>query len=85
MKKLIILLSVILIIGQSCIEEKNEVKPNIIMFLVDDMGWQDCSEPFWKEKTDFNERYATPNIERLATQGMKFTQAYACAICSPTR
>ncbi|MCD4730604.1 MAG: sulfatase [Bacteroidales bacterium] len=85
MKKLIILLGVILIIGQSCKEEKNEVKPNIIMFLVDDMGWQDCSEPFWKEKTDFNERYATPNIERLATQGMKFTQAYACAICSPTR
>src|SRR5206468_11954043 len=30
-------------------------------------------------------RYRTPNMERLATEGMKFTQAYACALCSPTR
>ena len=85
MKKLIIILSTLLLIGQSCKEQKKEVKPNIIMFLVDDMGWQDCSEPFWKEKTAFNKRYNTPSIERLATQGMKFTQAYACAVCSPTR
>ena len=60
-------------------------KPNIILFMVDDMGWQDTSVPFWTEKTPFNERYNTPNMERLAHEGMKFTQAYACSVCSPTR
>ncbi len=60
-------------------------KPNIIFFLVDDMGWQDTSEPFHTERTPLNDRYHTPNMERLADRGMKFTQAYACAVCSPTR
>ncbi|ULB35115.1 MULTISPECIES: sulfatase [Proteiniphilum] len=60
-------------------------RPNIILFMVDDMGWQDTSLPFWKEKTPLNERYHTPNMERLASQGMMFTQAYACSVSSPTR
>jgi arylsulfatase A-like enzyme len=59
--------------------------PNIMIFIVDDMGWQDTSVPFWKETTPFNRRYHTPNMERLAAQGMKFTQAYACSVSSPTR
>jgi arylsulfatase A-like enzyme len=60
-------------------------KPNIVFFLVDDMGWQDTSLPFWNQTTPLNQRYHTPNMERLASQGMKFTQAYVCAVCSPTR
>lgn len=60
-------------------------QPNIIVFLVDDMGWQDASVPFWNKRTAFNSLYKTPNMERLAAGGMKFTQAYACAVCSPTR
>ncbi len=60
-------------------------KPNVILFLVDDMGWQDTSVPFHKERTPFNDIYRTPNMERLASQGMKFTQAYSHSICSPTR
>ena len=62
-----------------------EEKPNIIFFLVDDMGWQETSVPFYSERTDLNRRYHTPNMELLAEDGMKFTQAYACAVCSPTR
>lgn len=62
-----------------------DTRPNIILFMVDDMGWQDTSLPFWKEKTPLNEKYYTPNMERLAAQGMMFTQAYACAVSSPTR
>jgi len=58
---------------------------NIIVFLVDDMGWQDTSEPFWTEKTSLNDKYHTPHMERLADLGMKFTQAYSSAVCSPTR
>lgn len=60
-------------------------RPNIILFLVDDMGWQETSVPFYSETTGLNERYRTPNMERLAEMGVKFTQAYACAISSPSR
>lgn len=66
-------------------------KPNIIVFLVDDMGWQDTSHPFWSDdrgnpkKTFLNERYRTPNMEKLAAQGMTFTDAYAHPLCTPSR
>ena len=60
-------------------------RPNIVFFLVDDMGWQDTSVPFHSEPTALNRRYRTPNMDRLAAQGLKFTQAYASAVCSPTR
>lgn len=60
--------------------------PNIIMFLVDDMGWQDTSVPFYNnELTSLNKRFITPNMERMAQMGVRFTDAYACAISSPTR
>ncbi len=59
--------------------------PNIIVFLVDDMGWQDTSVPFWDHATPLNKKYHTPSMERLANQGLVFTQAYACNVCSPTR
>lgn len=62
-----------------------EKRPNIILFLVDDMGWQDTSVPFWNQQTPLNRQFETPNMERLARQGMKFTQAYACSISSPSR
>jgi arylsulfatase A-like enzyme len=60
-------------------------KPNILLFLVDDMGWQDTSVPFWKKPTRFNRHFRTPNMERLARQGIRFTNAYSHAVCSPTR
>ena len=60
-------------------------RPNLVVFLVDDMGWQDTSVPFHTERTPFNGHFRTPNMERLAAQGRKFTQAYSCAVCSPTR
>ena len=62
-----------------------EQRPNIILFLVDDMGWQDTSVPFWNQRTSSNDKFETPNMERLARQGVKFTQAYACSISSPSR
>ena len=61
-------------------------QPNIILFLVDDMGWQDTSVPFYNnERTSLNHRYHTPNMERLSEMGVRFTEAYACAISSPSR
>ncbi|BCX48766.1 hypothetical protein HAHE_26740 [Haloferula helveola] len=66
-------------------------RPNILFFLVDDMGWQDTSEPFYYNSsgvpvvTPLNNRYRTPNMEILADRGMKFTTAYAMPVCTPTR
>ena len=53
--------------------------PNIVFILADDLGWKDLS----CYGAPFNE---TPNIDRLATQSLRFTQAYtAGSVCSPTR
>ncbi|MEY2904508.1 MAG: hypothetical protein RJA52_524, partial [Bacteroidota bacterium] len=59
--------------------------PNIILFLVDDMGWQDCSVPFWDSMTLNNYVFETPNLERLARKGVKFTNAYSNPVCTPSR
>ena len=70
----------------SCNQQAQQTaRPNIVLFLVDDMGWQDTSVPFYNDTTPLNRRYNTPNMERLAQMGVKFTEAYACAISSPTR
>lgn len=60
-------------------------QPNIILFLVDDMGWQDTSVPFAEQTTPFNQHFQTPNMEALAEQGVKFTQAYSHSVCTPSR
>ena len=60
-------------------------KPNIIFFLVDDLGWQDTSVAFGNKATPFQDHFRTPNVELLAKQGVRFTNAYSCAVCSPTR
>lgn len=69
----------------SAVSDQNTSRPNIVLFMVDDMGWQDTSLPFWTERTHYNDTYETPNMERLAKRGKMFTQAYACAISSPSR
>ena len=54
-------------------------KPNFIIFLVDDLGWSDG-------RVFGSDLYETPNIDRLAADGMRFTTGYAaCTVCSPTR
>jgi len=60
-------------------EEAPPKKPNFVFFLVDDLGWRDVG----CYGTKF---YETPAIDRLASEGMRFTDAYAaCPVCSPTR
>ncbi|MFC1559464.1 sulfatase-like hydrolase/transferase, partial [Gemmatimonadota bacterium] len=54
-------------------------RPNFLFILIDDMGWTDA-------ECYGSELYETPNIDRLAAGGMRFTDAYAAsAVCSPTR
>ena len=53
-------------------------KPNIVLVLVDDLGINDLHCYGRAE-------HHTPNVDRLAEQGMRFTNAYAQAVCSPSR
>ena len=59
--------------------------PNIILFLIDDMGWMDSSVPFGDSVGLLNKQFKTPNLALLAKQGVKFTNAYANSVCTPTR
>jgi len=65
--------------------------PNIVVFLVDDMGIMDTSVPFLTGETGqprrypLNEFYRTPAMERLAAQGIRFNNFCAMSVCSPTR
>lgn len=53
-------------------------RPNIIFILADDLGWTDTG-------AYGSAYYATPNIDRLAAQGVRFTRFHACQNCQPTR
>jgi len=54
-------------------------QPNIVFILIDDMGWMDLA----CQGSSF---YETPHLDRLAAEGMRFSDAYAaCPVCSPTR
>ncbi len=63
----------------ACSLFQKKEKLNFILINIDDLGWRDLA--------CYGSRYyETPNIDRLAAQGMRFTDAYAsCAVCSPTR
>ena len=62
-----------------CFSSFGAEKPNIIFFLADDLGWTDLG-------CYGSSFYESPNIDKLASEGMKFTQAYcAGSVCSPTR
>jgi arylsulfatase A-like enzyme len=56
-----------------------QARPNIVFILADDLGWKDAGYAGSKF-------HRTPNIDRLAREGMQFTQAYSAAcLCSPSR
>lgn len=60
-------------------------RPNIVLFLVDDLGLMDTSVPFLDSLHESNLRFSTPNIEALAERGVVMTSAYACPLSTPTR
>ncbi len=60
-------------------EEEHRAPPNIVLLLADDLGWTGLG-------CFGSDLYETPNLDRFARSGMKFTDAYAaCTVCSPTR
>jgi len=65
--------------SSSILAQNKNQKPNIIFIMADDLGWGELG----CYGNTYNE---TPNLDKLATQGIKFTEAYAAAsLCSPTR
>ncbi len=81
MKKILFLLACIGALA-SCKkpQEKTIVqdqKPNVILILADDMGWSDLG--------CYGSEVATPNLDKLASQGIRFTQMYNTSKCFPSR
>ena len=68
------------IIFYSCMDQSNEdMKPNVIFILVDDLGWNDLGYTGSKF-------YESPNIDTLSNYSFQFTNAYSASpVCSPTR
>ncbi|QGJ69337.1 Arylsulfatase A [Planctomycetales bacterium 10988] len=65
-------------------DSSQEAQPNIIIFMVDDLGWNHLSATKGAMKTQ-PAIYQTPNLEKLARGGLSFTHAYAQPNCAPTR
>ena len=71
------LIAIWLVISHSARAESN--RPNTVVFLADDMGWGDSA-------TYGHKLIKTPHLDKLAEQGVKFTQCYSAAgVCSPSR
>lgn len=77
--KFIFVLSIILLLHISCVNQNKESPTNIILVLIDDLGWKDlgCTGSTY---------YQTPNIDQFASEGILFTRGYSTSpVCSPSR
>ena len=85
-----LLLATSLITGV-CLPASADERPNILIFLVDDMGLMDTSVPFVTDAQGkpvpqkLNSLYRTPNMEKIAASGVRFSHFYANSVCSPSR
>lgn len=70
--------AIVLAILSSCGALAGPRAPNVVFMLADDLGWSDLG-------CYVADLHKTPNIDRLAREGVRFTQAYAMPVCSPTR
>ncbi|MDG2129557.1 MAG: sulfatase [Fuerstiella sp.] len=93
MKQILFAINVLLLstVNTSITNAAAPAQPNIVVFLVDDMGVMDTSVPFLADaagrpkRYPLNDYYRTPNMQRLAAQGIRFNNFYAMSVCSPTR
>ena len=75
------------LLSPAVVRATEPTRPNIILMLADDQGWNGTSVAMHPDVPGSKgDVYRTPNLERLAAQGMRFSAAYAPApVCSPTR
>ena len=79
MKRNLLIPALLCIALSGCIKPQNSSSPNIVLILIDDMGWKDVGYA----GSTF---YDTPNINKLASEGIYFTNAYSAApVCTPSR
>ena len=61
-------------------------KPNILYFYVDDLGWGSIGPNGQSDRKANGQPYVlTPNLDRLAKDGVNFRRGYGCTVCSPAR
>ena len=75
--KYLITISLVALVRVGTLVEAEDNRPNIILIMVDDMGWSDIG--------CYGSEIETPNIDRIAGEGMLFTQFYNNAKCTTTR
>ncbi|MEM9398664.1 MAG: sulfatase [Verrucomicrobiota bacterium] len=86
----IVVSCILVVVGLPMLQAETK-QPNIIIFLVDDMGLMDTSVPMLvdaegnPEKHPLNDLYQTPSMEVLAARGIRFSRFYAHSVCSPSR
>jgi arylsulfatase A-like enzyme len=91
MKPLVPFLAAVCAIAADPTARAADPPPNVVVFLVDDMGVMDTSVPFLTgpdgnpKRYPLNDYYRTENMERLAARGVRFNQFSAMSVCSPTR
>ena len=76
-RTIVVALCVNAALSNCAIAAQPPARPNIVIFLVDDMGWSDIGR--------YGSEIPTPHIDALAKSGVQFTQFYNTARCSPTR
>lgn len=62
----------------SALPAQSPARPNIVLIVTDDQGW-------WDTGVHGNRQIRTPNMDKLAAEGVNFTRFYACPVCAPTR
>jgi arylsulfatase A len=76
---MLIVAGVLLCVGTGSLKSAPSPRLNVVLILADDFGWTDLA-------CYGSKLYSTPNVDRLAREGVRFTQAYsACTVCSPSR
>ena len=82
--------TILLMLGSTLVfsqKEMNSSSPTFIVILVDDQGWSGTSVQMKKgDASSMSDYHYTPNLEKLATKGMRFSQAYSTSpVCAPSR
>ena len=72
-----LILALVLCVLAQCVTAQDRDPPNVLLIVVDDMGWSDLGA--------FGGEIETPNLDRLALGGLRFTQFHTTAKCFPSR
>ena len=84
LKSFPVLLAIVLGLGMPVVAAEEVKKPNIVIYLIDDLGWNQISAAKATMGTHSGE-FLTPHVDQLAKNGLSFTHAYMQPNCAPSR